>query len=558
MQNRAMLCILPVAAIILAVGSGCEKQPSDAEADDQHLTETPLSAPTNRRIQIVGDQFYLDGVLLLIKASFYEYHPVGTEPWKVKPPKNVLRRQLRDLKAAGFNTLRSFNFTPETIRICDEEGMLVFVQYWIDQAGNFRDNTFREENIARIRKLTQQFCDFDNVIGYLVMNEPHVHTATTQTEIDAVMSHLVELRNVIKEVDPGAYVSLADWPPLVDLDHSMWDFVCFNVYTWSPITTSDSGMGYRPFVEFLKKTHAKDKPLVIMEYGVSVAPTDLSGHGYGGWSEEGQARESLRMLRDLLAAGSAGGTYTHFADQIWKEGSIHDQEDHPEEWFGMYELDPGGGPAMEGRWRPVYDAHKAFYRAVLLEPPPAATITGGQRILVHAEAAYSVDYRVDHGDWHRLRKDPAPWWTARLNTHELEDGLHHIEIAIIGPWENRKYRHAWCIVANKKPDPYALTVMVTPSARSVECGEALTATIRVTHADGTPAAGQDVNWGVHENWNWEISPMQAVTGPDGSTKVSIPTHRGAGMVTISAGVQVSEKHYRRRFGDLAVVRVGME
>ncbi|NCC52194.1 MAG: hypothetical protein EOM20_13390 [Spartobacteria bacterium] len=508
-----------------------------------------------KRIQIRGDAFYVDGVRAFINASFYEYHPAGKLPWQVTPPSHVLRRQIRELKAGGFNAIRWFNTTPRGLQICREENMLIFVQFWIDQEGDFHDETFKADNIRRIRNAVKKFKAYDDVIlGYLVMNEPYMHLASCQADVDATLNHLVAVRDAIKEEDPQAYVSFDNWPSLAFLDHSYWDFIAFNVYTWGQVTGTPHGMGYRPFIEWLKKKHAADKPLVIMEYGASVCSSEPA---YGGGTEEGQMTNSILMLRDIIAAGAAGACYTHYADQIWKEGEPDVQDDHPEEWFGMRTVDINGSAEMEGRWRPVYFALKNFFRAVLVEPASCATVRGTQRILVSSPHGEDIRYRIDDGPWLLMDKAPGAWWTAMLESTTLQDGLHAIEIQADGPWENKVMLKEYVVVANTAPDPYALQVKVTAKAPFVQEGAHAEATVQVTHMDGRPAAGQPVHWLAYEHSLWETFPQIIQTGDDGTAHLNDQAPHGCGWMTICAGVDVEEGPYKRSFGDMDVVAVGI-
>jgi hypothetical protein len=560
-MKRCMQTILSLG--ILAAVAGCSSTPKP-DASSMVIVPTNhaslLSATgLTRRVEIVGDKFYFDKAPLLVKGSFYEYHPVGKNPWEVHPPADVFRKQIRDLKAAGFNCIRWFNPTREALRICEQENMLVFVQFWVDQNGDFSDARFRADAMTRLREVVRQTRGCTTLAGYLVMNEPYLHTASSAAEIDATMSLLTELRDMVKQEDPGAYVSFVSWPSLAWLDYSSWDFVCFNVYTWSPVLTSKYGMGYRPFVEYLKKTLAQDKPLIVMEYGVSVGPYDVSGYGYGGYSEDQQAAEGIGMLRDILAAGAAGAAYTHLADQIWKVGSPAEQDDDPEEWFGMMALDmTNRGAAMAGRWRPVYYAHRDFYRAVLLEPAPCSAITGAQRIFLYSENAKEAVYRIDDGRWHKLEHGPGPSWTGTINSTSLTDGLHHVEISAEGAWDGKALLDAWVVVANRAKDPFALDVKVTPSSRSIQLDEPLTATISVLHLDGTPATNATVSWSMYEHRYWNFDPQVATTRQDGTAAVNVETPREPGWITISAGVEVTNGPYHRRFGGLSTVAVGVK
>ena len=71
--------------------------------------------PDTEGIDIHGDWFYRDGVPIFVACSYYEYHPVGKNPWGVHPPPEIFRRQIRELKDAGFNAIRWFNVTTNAL-----------------------------------------------------------------------------------------------------------------------------------------------------------------------------------------------------------------------------------------------------------------------------------------------------------------------------------------------------------------------------------------------------------------------------------------------------------
>jgi len=521
---------------------------------------TSTKPPTSAGIEIRGDRFYRHGAPLLICCSFYEYHPVGRNPWDVHPPPAVFRRQIRELKAAGFNAIRWFNVTPEALRVCREEDMLVFVQFWVDQNGDFRDDSFRRANVRRIRDAVRTFCEYDDVIlGYLVMNEPYVHTAATDEDIEVALDHLVELKNVIQQEDPNALVSFVNWPPGIGLDlldNSPWDFIAYNVYNWSPVTTSDA-MGYRAYLEYLRENIAKGRPLVLMEYGASVAPDDMSGHGYGGLTEEEQAKQSVWMLSPALAAGIAGATYTHYADQIWKTGSNAEHDRDAEEWFGMYALDLDGGPEMEGRFRPVFFALKEFHKCILIEPAALSAVQGAVPVRVRSVNARRVRVRVDSGRWVKLRRSAGLWWEGQIDTTKLTDGLHKIEVLADLRGGEKAECSAHVVVANILFDPYALDVDVEVNDTELEPGEPLVATVTVRRKDGSRVPGATVHWGIDRHSDWDIDPYTAVTDASGIARIDCGPQYNVGMMTFSAGVDVNEGPYQRRFGDLAVIKVGM-
>jgi hypothetical protein len=99
-------------------------------------------------------------------------------------------------------------------------------------------------------------------------------------------------------------------------------------------------------------------------------------------------------------------------------------------------------------------------------------------------------------------------------------------------------------------------VRISPSCRSIQPDEPLTATISIHHLNGAPATNVTVNWAMYEHRYWNFDPQTTMTGPDGTAEVKVETPREPGWITISAGTDVAHGPYRRRFGGLATVAVG--
>jgi hypothetical protein len=78
-------------------------------------------------------------------------------------------------------------------------------------------------------------------------------------------------------------------------------------------------LGYRGYVEDVKRRLTKDKPLVVTEFGLSVSEKG-DGRGYGGNTLEEQRDGVVALWDDVLSAGAAGGCAFMWIDGWWKSG----------------------------------------------------------------------------------------------------------------------------------------------------------------------------------------------------------------------------------------------
>lgn len=131
------------------------------------------------------------------------------------------------------------------------------------------------------------------------------------------------------------------------------DLICLNVYTYARgVRTSPdgsvTGTSYQGYLEELAAQ--SEKPIFITQVGFSTSPYEPKPWvpGFGGHSAAEVADYFQAIWRDLNTARGkekfAGLAFFELHDEWWKSGedptdsTRHEQQD-PEEWFGLYEVD---------------------------------------------------------------------------------------------------------------------------------------------------------------------------------------------------------------------------
>lgn len=505
-------------------------------------------------VQIEGEWFFVNGEPVILKGIQYPWARPGKSPWEWRVDSVTLRRDIERMKSAGFNCVRIYEATPNELEAFRTNGLLVLQQIWIDPQADFGDDRVIEEYTARVRRFATYTRNYDNVVGYLLMNEPQVFDYRTPNQYRVLETFLRVLTAEIKRVDPGASVSMADWPQLAHMDHSFYDFVCFNTYSWSPVGNTENGMGYRAVNEWLKEHVAAGRPYINTEYGSSCSPTAKSP-GYGGESEEAQAELSAAMLNDLIQAGSAGAHYTHWADQWFMVGPNWRHDDDPEEWFGLIAFEGTAEPYTE-RLRPVYDAVADAQWAVVHEPRDLVCYGPEVPVNVYTESNIGkVTLYLDGETEITLEKASLHWWRTTL---ALSEGTHTIQVVA-------------CDESGFCRAPVTRTFIVSESGRSaderqvtietpetVSPGGTLLVRVRVTDGLGRPVAGVMVRHSLEYQGLWNDDHWPMMTNAEGiaESRVTLKNTYDRGYLTVTAGVDCPPREgVLRRVGDMSFVWV---
>lgn len=475
---------------------------------------------------LAGDRFTVDGEPFLVVGIGYDIHArPGAAPWIDRFNPDLFRKDLERIVAAGFNTIRTWNpLTDEQLAIAAEHGLWVLQGVWFDPAGDFADPTFRRASCDLVEREIARSAPHPNVLGYLVMNEPHadaVHRAGTA----ALAAFCRELAEAAKRGDPRRPVSfsncvMADWLPT-----EAWDFAAYNVYPYAPVTI-EKVLGYRGYLESLKASRAADKPLLVTEFGLSVSPQG-DGRGYGGNTLEQQRDGDLRLWHDVIQSGAAGGCVFMWTDGWWKHGDEKTHDPHAEEWYGLLEVDSG----EEGTPRPAYVALKDYNRAIRTQPRDGACHTGAIPVEVWSPRAERVDYRLDGGTWRSLARE-GRWWWRDAAEDAAPAGATTVETRafVDGAWAEQPFAAR---VRRVEDVPVAIRFADLPA--SFASGRAIEVGVQVARA-GVPLAGRPVRLGrfVHTAWNEFMA--EAATDASGRAIFVLPAPQGAGVLSLAASV----------------------
>jgi len=338
------------------------------------------------RVEVHDGWFYRGGEKFLVKAVGYDPARPGELPWAVDSARGLLEDDLERIRAAGFNTIRTWeSLSRDELAMAERQDLMVLQGIWVDPAGDFGDPTFRGEARTKVRELVTASQGSRAILAYLVMNEPepaHVRAVG----VDETRALLREVAAVVREVDPGVPVAFSSWPGLEFLSEPSLDLVAANLYPFRPQVLVDA-IGYAGLVRIWKEL-AQDRPLLVTELGVSVAPNLPGPDEPGGATEEEQAQALPELCDAALRSGAAGSTVFMWIDGWWKnldesgDELTHDRDDG-EEWFGLNAMDDLQD--TRGRPRPALAAMETFNQAVLTLPVDGAVVAREVEVEVHIE-----------------------------------------------------------------------------------------------------------------------------------------------------------------------------
>lgn len=240
------------------------------------------------------------------------------------PDPNHFQRDLDLLREVGANTLRLYHTPPPWLREKTEEaGLRLLVGVPWSQHVRFLDSrVMRAEIRNRVRTTAKDLRGTPNLLGILIGNEvpPQV---VRWYGAEKVAAFLASLAQDVKEVDPTALVSYANFPTTEYLEVRALDFHSFNVYLHDETA-------FRRYISRLQNL-ADFRPLLLTEFGA-----DSVREG-----EEEQARIISNSVRVGLESGCAGTVVFSFTDE-WHTGTFEVEDWH----FGVVRRDRSHKPAF--------------------------------------------------------------------------------------------------------------------------------------------------------------------------------------------------------------------
>jgi glycosyltransferase involved in cell wall biosynthesis len=206
------------------------------------------------------------------------------------------------MRQAGFNAARTYLVPPPWVfDLAAEHDLLLFVDVpWRTHVCFLESRVAREEARLAMREAARLAANHTSLLAYSIGNE-------IPSEIirwygpRRIERFLAELQDEVKQVDSGACVTYASYPPTEYLDLSFLDFVTFNVYLHDLET-------FRRYLFRLQNT-VGDKPLVLGELGMDTARN----------GEQAQADFLAGHVTELRLMGLAGSFVFSWTDD-WHTG----------------------------------------------------------------------------------------------------------------------------------------------------------------------------------------------------------------------------------------------
>lgn len=562
--------------LVLESGGGCERPVEQDPRVERHLNPVAVltvlvfalageahaargaspeagsrSSPSSRlpRVEIRGEWILVDGEPFLVKGVGYSPFRPGQRPGKDTVSLEVMASDFQRIREGGFNTIRTWApLSTAQLALAHEHGLMVLQGIWIDQRADYGSASFQAMMRDLIRREVKRAMGSPAVLALIVGNElsPH-HVYAIGVEQTEGLLRLAA--RTVKETDAARLVSYANWPELPFLDHSMLDIVSFNVYPYTPPNVAHS-FGFRGYVEHLKRSQARDKPLLITEVGLSASPQPSSRPGYGGLSPDQQAQQLLDLWDAVFQGRAQGACVFEWNDEWWKQGDRVDDEsthnaDDPEEWFGLQEFT--SADQHEPTPRPLYHALKAYNQAIVLSPLAEEHYEQQLPVSVYAtDAVAALRIRLGGGRWQSASRLSPHWWKATLDL-PVAEAPHQLDVAVQALDRDHRVlterlRRVW---VGGKSASYRVSI-ATPQAR-YEVGEELQPmpfTIRVEDEDGQPVAHQRVDFAISELPAYTELTQSTRTNEHGEV-VGRYLLRDAGVVMMSAATPLEEQLTRR-------------
>ncbi|MBW3562476.1 MAG: glycosyltransferase [Actinobacteria bacterium] len=259
------------------------------------------------RVQVDGKFFTLDGRRFRVRGVTYgTFRPRDTDGARF-PDRDQIKRDLRDIREAGFNTVRTYTVPPDDlVEIADEEELRLLVgvfypdwRYLLGDSSRQRRRLF-EEAARQVGDVARRFREVDTVLALSLGNEVPADVVRWygRERIGGVIDRLAA---TVRDEDPERLVTYANYPTAEYLQVETLDFLTFNVFLERR----------EPLRRYLTRLHhlAGDRPLVLGEVGLH-AGDDADG-------ERHQAEVLDWQLETAVERGVAGTCLFSWTDEWW-------------------------------------------------------------------------------------------------------------------------------------------------------------------------------------------------------------------------------------------------
>ncbi|MDD5262477.1 MAG: glycosyltransferase [Methylacidiphilales bacterium] len=243
-----------------------------------------------------NQKFYLQGV------TYGPFRP-ETPGGPCLPGPEKAERDFRMIRDAGLNVLRLYHSPPRwLLDMAWKYGLRVLTTIPWPLRGLFLDDP---KVLRQIRENAREAARANSghpaVLGFYVDNEmqPDLVRWYGPRKIENFFNSLIQ---IVKDEDPGALASYANFPPTEYVTPRLVDFYSYNVY----LHNRNEFSGYLARLQNI----AGDKPLVIGEFGM-----DTIRH-----SQEEQAQLIAGHYEEVFRGGAAGTILFSFTDEWFTGG----------------------------------------------------------------------------------------------------------------------------------------------------------------------------------------------------------------------------------------------
>jgi glycosyltransferase involved in cell wall biosynthesis len=264
--------------------------------------------PTARRVTVDGKFLSLDGDRFAVRGVTYGTFAPRADG-ALFPETEQLRADVCAMRAAGFNTVRTYTLPPaDLLEIAAEQGLHViagiFYPDWRYLVGEGRRGQARiaAQAAAQVRADMRILAGHSEVLAVCIGNEIPSDALrwVGHRRVAAVLDGLADL---VHEADPDMLVTYGNYPTAEYLTLERIDVVTFNVFL-------ERAEDLRRYLSRLQNL-AGDRPMLLGELGSHVR--DAPG------GEEAQARILEEQIEVALERGAAGTCVFAWTDD-WHVG----------------------------------------------------------------------------------------------------------------------------------------------------------------------------------------------------------------------------------------------
>ena len=283
------------------------------------------------RVEIEGKQFALAGKRFAFRGVTYGTFEARDDGHRF-PMVDRVKTDFESMNEAGFSVVRTYTTPPEDVigLAADWDLKLLAGAFWLDwryligASGRDLHRVAREAR-QEVRETARRLAGCEQIVALVLGNE--IPADVVRWVGPQTIAHLLAgLADVVREEDPSALVTYANYPTTEYLPLDSLDFLTFNLF-----------LERKPdFRSYLNRLHtlAGNRPLVLGEVGLDA--------GTSGDGETRQAELLDWQLEVALERGVAGTCVFSWTDDWWVGESA------VEDWhFGLTRADRSPRPALD-------------------------------------------------------------------------------------------------------------------------------------------------------------------------------------------------------------------